>query len=147
MYHSQYNRWRTTEDEERESVSYPLHRLINWIDMLVFYISRFSITIHVVSARWLSNFLLRPEKSPKKLIFLKGCFCTYKGSVSRCRSSKVVIFLIHSFFCQSLFSQGLPWGRAAIGNATWSGARLRDVLAWAGVKEDSLGESFHLRHY
>lgn len=40
--------------------------------------------------------------------------------------------------------KGLPWGRAAIGNATWSGARLRDVLAWAGVKEENVGEWRHL---
>jgi len=38
----------------------------------------------------------------------------------------------------------LPWGRAAIGNATWSGARLKDVLAWAGVTEDNVGSCRHL---
>jgi len=40
--------------------------------------------------------------------------------------------------------KGLPWGRAAIGNATWSGARLKDVLAWAGVTEDNIGSCRHL---
>jgi len=40
--------------------------------------------------------------------------------------------------------KGLPWGRAAIGNASWSGARLRDVLKWAGVDEDDLGSWQHL---
>lgn len=33
--------------------------------------------------------------------------------------------------------KGLNWGAAAVGNATWSGARLRDVLKLAGVNEDS----------
>ncbi|KAF2905039.1 hypothetical protein ILUMI_01140 [Ignelater luminosus] len=33
--------------------------------------------------------------------------------------------------------KGLDWGAAAIGNATWSGARLRDVLRLAGIDEDS----------
>lgn len=32
--------------------------------------------------------------------------------------------------------KGLSWGFAAIGNAIWSGPRLRDVLLSAGVKED-----------
>lgn len=32
--------------------------------------------------------------------------------------------------------KGLSWGAAAIGNATWTGVRLRDVLAMAGVDED-----------
>lgn len=32
--------------------------------------------------------------------------------------------------------KGLNWGYAAIGNAKWTGARLRDVLMKAGVKED-----------
>lgn len=40
--------------------------------------------------------------------------------------------------------KGLPWGRAAIGNATWSGAKLKDVLAWAGVTEDNVGSLRHL---
>jgi len=40
--------------------------------------------------------------------------------------------------------KGLPWGRAAIGNATWSGARLRDVLAWAGFNEENTGDWRHL---
>jgi len=28
--------------------------------------------------------------------------------------------------------KGLSWGHAAIGNATWSGARLTDVLKYVG---------------
>ncbi|EEZ97850.1 sulfite oxidase, mitochondrial [Tribolium castaneum] len=33
--------------------------------------------------------------------------------------------------------KGLSWGAAAVGNATWTGVRLRDVLALAGVDEDA----------
>ncbi|XP_044257778.1 sulfite oxidase [Tribolium madens] len=33
--------------------------------------------------------------------------------------------------------KGLGWGAAAIGNATWTGVRLRDILAMAGVDEDN----------
>jgi hypothetical protein len=33
--------------------------------------------------------------------------------------------------------KGLSWGPAAIGNATWSGARLYDVLKAAGLEEDN----------
>ncbi|KAJ8984700.1 hypothetical protein NQ317_004959 [Molorchus minor] len=32
--------------------------------------------------------------------------------------------------------KGLNWGPAAIGNATWTGVRLRDVLIRAGINED-----------
>lgn len=32
--------------------------------------------------------------------------------------------------------KGLDWGIAAIGNATWSGARLYDVLTSLGLRED-----------
>lgn len=32
--------------------------------------------------------------------------------------------------------KGLDWGQAAIGNATWSGTRLYDVLTSLGLKED-----------
>lgn len=32
--------------------------------------------------------------------------------------------------------KGLSWGACAIGNATWSGARLYDVLTSLGLKED-----------
>lgn len=32
--------------------------------------------------------------------------------------------------------KGLNWGHAAIGNATWSGPRLRDVLKYIGVNEE-----------
>jgi sulfite oxidase len=35
--------------------------------------------------------------------------------------------------------KGLDWGQAAIGNATWTGVRLRDVLVAAGVKDDMKG--------
>lgn len=33
--------------------------------------------------------------------------------------------------------KGLGWGQAAIGNATWSGARLRDVLKDMGITEET----------
>ena len=32
--------------------------------------------------------------------------------------------------------KGLNWGHAAIGNATWSGPRLRDVLQYLGITDD-----------
>ena len=32
--------------------------------------------------------------------------------------------------------RGLPWGVGAVGTARWTGARLRDVLLWAGARED-----------
>ena len=35
--------------------------------------------------------------------------------------------------------RGLPWGTGAAGNAVWGGARLRDVLLSAGVREEALG--------
>ncbi|XP_065350940.1 sulfite oxidase isoform X2 [Cloeon dipterum] len=35
--------------------------------------------------------------------------------------------------------KGLDWGQAAIGNATWTGVRLRDVLLAAGLKDDQPG--------
>ena len=35
--------------------------------------------------------------------------------------------------------KGLSWGPAAIGNATWSGARLYDVLKAAGIEDDHPG--------
>jgi Oxidoreductase molybdopterin binding domain len=35
--------------------------------------------------------------------------------------------------------KGLDWGQAAIGNATWTGVRLRDVLIAAGVKDEMKG--------
>jgi len=35
--------------------------------------------------------------------------------------------------------KGLNWGQAAIGNATWTGVLLRDVLVSAGLKEDAKG--------
>lgn len=33
--------------------------------------------------------------------------------------------------------KGLSWGHAAIGNATWSGARLHEVLRSLGIDETS----------
>jgi sulfite oxidase len=36
----------------------------------------------------------------------------------------------------------LPWGPGAIGNATWTGVRLRDVLATAGVAPDARHVAF-----
>lgn len=35
--------------------------------------------------------------------------------------------------------KGLSWNAAAIGNATWSGVKLRDVLKDVGINEDSEG--------
>lgn len=35
--------------------------------------------------------------------------------------------------------KGLSWGPAAIGNATWSGARLYDVLKAAGLEDNHSG--------
>lgn len=32
--------------------------------------------------------------------------------------------------------KGLNWGHAAIGNATWAGPRLCDVLQYIGVKDN-----------
>lgn len=32
---------------------------------------------------------------------------------------------------------GIQWGNGAVGNATWKGARLRDVLERAGIKKDA----------
>ncbi|XP_076066084.1 sulfite oxidase isoform X2 [Oratosquilla oratoria] len=40
--------------------------------------------------------------------------------------------------------KGLSWGQAAIGNATWSGARLYDVLKAAGLDEDKT-EAVHVQ--
>lgn len=40
------------------------------------------------------------------------------------------------FFLQIKPVKGLNWGHAVIGNATWSGPRLRDVLKYIGVNED-----------
>ena len=34
--------------------------------------------------------------------------------------------------------KGLNWGQAAVGNAEWTGVRLRDVLAKYGVKSDEI---------
>ena len=38
---------------------------------------------------------------------------------------------------------GGQWGNGAMGNVTWSGARLKDVLARAGVKGDSVEVAFN----
>jgi sulfite oxidase len=37
---------------------------------------------------------------------------------------------------------GIPWGAGAIGNGVWTGARLADVLAAAGVGEEALHVAF-----
>ncbi|CAK0769681.1 hypothetical protein CVIRNUC_003692 [Coccomyxa viridis] len=41
--------------------------------------------------------------------------------------------------------QGLEWSAGAIGTAEFAGARLSDVLAYAGLTEDSLGEVEHIQ--
>jgi DMSO/TMAO reductase YedYZ molybdopterin-dependent catalytic subunit len=38
---------------------------------------------------------------------------------------------------------GVEWGHGAIGNARWRGARLKDVLARAGIRRDALEVAFH----
>ena len=40
--------------------------------------------------------------------------------------------------------RGLSWGTSAISNATWTGVKLSDVLAYAGVKEEQV-EHVHLQ--
>lgn len=40
--------------------------------------------------------------------------------------------------------KGLSWGQAAIGNATWSGARLCDVLKDMGI-EDGKTDAVHVQ--
>lgn len=40
--------------------------------------------------------------------------------------------------------KGLSWGQAAIGNATWSGARLCDVLRDMGI-EDGKTDALHVQ--
>ena len=35
-------------------------------------------------------------------------------------------------------SPGVEWGLGAMGNARWKGARLKDVLAKAGLKKEAL---------
>lgn len=47
----------------------------------------------------------------------------------------------------SLYKQvrGLSWKSAAIGNASWTGVRLRDVLKHAGVSEDDFGNIKHVQ--
>lgn len=41
--------------------------------------------------------------------------------------------------------KGLNWKGGAIGNATWSGARLYDVLKMAGVSEKDLKGAKHIQ--
>jgi sulfite oxidase len=44
--------------------------------------------------------------------------------------------------------KGLSWGPAAIGNATWSGARLCDVLKAAGLEDNHPGvEHVQVLHF
>ena len=38
---------------------------------------------------------------------------------------------------------GVEWGYGAMGNAKWKGARLKDVLAKAGIKKEAIEVSFH----
>ena len=38
---------------------------------------------------------------------------------------------------------GIEWGYGAMGNARWKGVRLKDLLARAGVKKDTLEIAFH----
>ena len=40
--------------------------------------------------------------------------------------------------------RGLSWGTSAISNATWTGVKLSDVLAYAGAKEEQV-EHVHLQ--
>ena len=40
--------------------------------------------------------------------------------------------------------KGIPWTGGAIGNAEWSGASLRDVLLFAGLKEESGVQHIHI---
>lgn len=40
--------------------------------------------------------------------------------------------------------KGIPWTGGAIGNAEWSGAYLRDVLLFAGLKEESGAQHIHI---
>ncbi|XP_065175205.1 sulfite oxidase-like [Sycon ciliatum] len=42
--------------------------------------------------------------------------------------------------------KGLSWGAAAISNAEWSGARLRDVLQYAGLDTSSTGDGRSVKH-
>lgn len=47
---------------------------------------------------------------------------------------------------RSLFDPRVPggqWGNGAMGNVTWTGARLKDILAKAGVKGDSVEVAFN----
>jgi len=47
---------------------------------------------------------------------------------------------------RSLFEPRVPggqWGNGAMGNVTWGGARLKDILAKAGVKGDSVEVAFN----
>lgn len=39
--------------------------------------------------------------------------------------------------------QGVEWGVGAMGNARWKGARLRDILARAGVKKEAIEVAFN----
>ena len=41
-------------------------------------------------------------------------------------------------------TRGLGWSAGALGNVQWGGARLRDVLLWAGLREEDVGRA--IRH-
>ncbi|KAI5741315.1 hypothetical protein M8J76_012407 [Diaphorina citri] len=43
--------------------------------------------------------------------------------------------------------KGLTWGHAAVGNATWTGARLVDVLKAAGISPDQSLDSADVQHF
>lgn len=44
-------------------------------------------------------------------------------------------------------TKGLEWGQGAIGNAVWKGARLRDVLLAAGIKDSDENENWWALNY
>ena len=44
-------------------------------------------------------------------------------------------------------TRGLAWGIGAMGNVQFAGARLRDVLEWAGLSDDAVGKSVRHVHF
>lgn len=44
-------------------------------------------------------------------------------------------------------TRGLAWGIGAMGNVQFAGARLRDVLEWAGLSDDAVGKSVRHIHF
>ncbi|CAG2063938.1 unnamed protein product, partial [Timema podura] len=57
--------------------------------------------------------------------------------LSACRSPSMVDLQVYGILVKPV--KGLNWGAAAIGNATWSGARLRDILLAAGLRDNQPG--------